>query len=267
MKTSWVKTNVRSMLVWAVAVIMVSSLHVTTWAKSSGSEVLRNNMFEDKLAKWETFGNPEEVIINSSNGATGVRFHSIAGNNSSGIRQGVDVDVSDCSEAILRAGYSVKMQRLSGTGWQGREAPFFIFVTYTDVNGVLHDALPIYPGYYRGEDQSRRMYWDGFYYIDPDQQSMSKFGSKVQAGVDYNYTVNLMEAIYPKPQIIHYVGAGGSGWPERDSSLYWISLMVYHKEKEERPSNGHPDGKIIYPKEIENCEPCKRLWNANNQKS
>lgn len=27
------------------------------------------------------------------------------------------------------------------------------------------------------------------------------------------------------------------------------------------------DGKIIYPKEIENCEPCKRLWMANNQKS
>jgi len=27
------------------------------------------------------------------------------------------------------------------------------------------------------------------------------------------------------------------------------------------------DGKIIYPKEIENCEPCKRLWLVNNQKS
>lgn len=27
------------------------------------------------------------------------------------------------------------------------------------------------------------------------------------------------------------------------------------------------EGRIIYPKEIENCEPCKRLWLANNQKS
>lgn len=26
------------------------------------------------------------------------------------------------------------------------------------------------------------------------------------------------------------------------------------------------DGKVIFPKEIENCEPCKRLWLANNLK-
>jgi len=26
------------------------------------------------------------------------------------------------------------------------------------------------------------------------------------------------------------------------------------------------DGKTVFPKEIENCEPCKKLWLANNEK-
>lgn len=47
-----------------------------------------------------------------------------------------------------------------------------------------------------------------------------------------------------------------------------LSFVAAHAEPllGEEGAKKSSDGKIIYPKEIENCEPCKRLWLANNLK-
>ncbi len=47
-----------------------------------------------------------------------------------------------------------------------------------------------------------------------------------------------------------------------------LSFVAAHAQPTvgEEGAKKSSDGKIIYPKEIENCEPCKRLWLANNLK-
>lgn len=48
-----------------------------------------------------------------------------------------------------------------------------------------------------------------------------------------------------------------------------LTFVVAHAQPlvGEEGAKKSSDGKVIYPKEIENCEPCKRLWLANNQKA
>ena len=47
-----------------------------------------------------------------------------------------------------------------------------------------------------------------------------------------------------------------------------LTFVVAHAQPlvGEEGAKKSSDGKVIYPKEIENCEPCKRLWLANNLK-
>lgn len=156
-------------------------------------------------------------------GTDGFRFYSTSGNNRIGVMQQLNADVSACSSLVLSATVIANTQTLSGTGHQGREAPVAVFVSYTDVTGVTHNGLPVYPG----EAQNNRMYWHGFYYLDPvNDGSATYFGTKVGRSAAYTFETDLMTKLSPKPKFIHFIGAEGAGWPVRDGSIFRLSLKA-----------------------------------------
>ena len=154
----------------------------------------------------------------------GIRFRSETGNTRMGIMQTINADVSGAQKLILTAVVKPVEQRLDGTGWQGREAPVAIFVTYTDVSGVVRNGLGSMAN--PPESQANRMFWHGFYYLDPSGNSQSWNGTKVGQGSWYTYEVDLT-SLNPKPKTIHAVGAEGSGWSVRDGKIQSLSLKYY----------------------------------------
>ncbi|MDI6744679.1 MAG: LCCL domain-containing protein [Thermodesulfovibrionales bacterium] len=148
----------------------------------------------------------------------GVRFKSILGNNRIGIMQTLNADVSSCSSLVLSAAVKADHQTLTGTGWQGREAPVALFMAYTDINGTVHNQLSENPN-----DTARRMFWHGFYYADPAPPSLTIFGTKVGKSAWHTYTVDLA-ALNPRPKFIQFIGAEGAGWPQRDGKIGSMSL-------------------------------------------
>jgi hypothetical protein len=154
----------------------------------------------------------------------GIRFRSETGNTRMGIMQTINADVSGAQKLILTAVVKAVEQRLDGTGWQGREAPAALFVTYTDVNGQVRKGLGSMAN--PPEPQADRMFWHGFYYADPTGNSRNWNGTKVNRGGWYTYEVDLM-SLNPKPKTIHAVGAEGSGWSVREGKIQSISLK-YH---------------------------------------
>jgi hypothetical protein len=154
----------------------------------------------------------------------GIRFRSESGNTRMGIMQTINTDVSGAQKLILTAVVKAVEQRLDGTGWQGREAPVAIFVTYTDVNGQVRKGLGSMAN--PPEPQADRMFWHGFYYADPTGNSRDWNGTKVNRGGWYTYEVDLM-SLNPKPKTIHAVGAEGSGWSTREGKISLLSLKYY----------------------------------------
>ena len=148
----------------------------------------------------------------------GVRFKSILGNNRIGIMQTINADVSSCSSLVLSAAVKADYQTLTGTGWQGREAPVAVVMSYTDINGTVHNQLSENPN-----DTARRMFWHGFYYADPAPPSLTVFGTKVSKSSWHTYTVDLA-ALNPRPKFIQFIGAEGAGWPQRDGKIGSMSL-------------------------------------------
>ena len=148
----------------------------------------------------------------------GVRFKSILGNNRIGIMQTLNADVSSCSSLVLSATVKADYQTLTGTGWQGREAPVAVFMSYTDINGTVHNQLSENPN-----DTARRMFWHGFYYADPAPPSLTVFGTKVSKSSWHTYTVDLA-ALNPRPKFIQFIGAEGAGWVQRDGKIGSMSL-------------------------------------------
>ena len=156
--------------------------------------------------------------------ADGIRFRSGAGNTRMGIMQTINVDVSGAQKVILTAVVKAVEQTLDGTGWQGREAPVSVLVTYTDVNGQVRKGLGSMAN--PPESQTDRMFWQGFYYADPTGNSRNWNGTKVSRGSWYTYEFDLM-SLNPKPKTIHAVGAEGSGWPTREGKIQSLSLKYY----------------------------------------
>ena len=154
----------------------------------------------------------------------GVGFRSAAGNTRMGIMQAINADVSGAQKLILTAVVKAVEQRLDGTGWQGREAPVALLVTYTDVNGQVRKGLGSMAN--PPEPQADRMFWHGFYYLDPTGNSRNWNGTKVNRGAWYTYEIDLM-SLNPKPKLIHAVGAEGSGWSVREGKIRSISLKYY----------------------------------------
>jgi hypothetical protein len=166
-----------------------------------------------------------EVIIESD----GIRFKSMSGNRRIGIMQTLNTDVSSCSSLVLTAAIKADYQTLGGTGWQGRESPVALFMAYTDVNGVVHNLLSENPN-----DTARRMFWHGFYYADPTPPGLTVFGTKVQKGIWHTYTLDLM-TLNPRPKFIHFIGAEGAGWAQRDGRIGSISLQCRGEASVQQP--------------------------------
>ncbi|MCZ7381574.1 MAG: hypothetical protein O8C64_08430 [Candidatus Methanoperedens sp.] len=199
--------------------VTITPTVTATPTKPSGGEMVTNGDFSSGLGGWtimEWFKASDgkgEVTAESD----GIRFLSKSGNNNIGIMQTLNADVSGCLALNLRATIKADEQALSGTGFNGREAPIAVFARYTDINGVLHGNL--------GEDPKdpNRMFWTGLYFMDPTGSSITDFGIKTQKGEWYNYEFDLMK-LSPKPKTIDIVGAEGAGWPPRDGKVKSISL-------------------------------------------
>jgi hypothetical protein len=154
----------------------------------------------------------------------GIKFKNTEGNTRMGIMQILDVDVTNARNLILNAVVKADVQTLTGTGWQGREAPIEVTVTYTDVQGIKRVGLGSMAN--PPESQADRMFWHGFYYAPPEGYSQTWHGTKVDQGQWYTFQFDLM-TLRPQPKIIHAVGAGGSGWPVREGKVSSISLKVF----------------------------------------
>lgn len=141
-----------------------------------------------------------------------------------GIMQTINADVSGAQKLILTAVVKAVEQRLDGTGWQGREAPVALFVTYTNINGQVRKGLGSMAN--QPESQADRMFWHGFYYLDPTGNSRNWNGTKVNRGTWYTYEFDLL-SLNPKPKTIHAVGAEGSGWSVREGKISSLSLKYY----------------------------------------
>lgn len=148
----------------------------------------------------------------------GIKIQSSLGDKRVGLMQKIDADVSSFQSLLFTAEVKVDKQRLGGTGWNGREAPLALFVTYTDVNGVKHDRLPL-----KADDMERRMFWRGLYILKPQPPASDIYGLSLETGVWSTVSFELME-LDPKPRIIHSFGVEGSGRAPRDASVRRVSL-------------------------------------------
>lgn len=194
------------------------TLPPTTPSKPQG-ELIKNGGMQGSanwtIAEWYRPSNGKGEVSFDNNG---VRFLSQSGNTHIGILQNVNLDVSGCSQLIFSATVRADQQRLTGTGYNGREAPIAVYVKYTDASGAVHDQLSENP------NEPRNMFWNGFYFLDPVAPSIAAHGTKVVKGNWLNYSVDLMTR-NPKPKYIHFLGAEGCGWPVREGRAKNLSLQ------------------------------------------
>ena len=186
---------------------------------SSTVEVLPIETFASGLGLWY-----EEVWYKktSSSGevttGNGINFKSTEGNTRSGIMIDLNKDVSGFNSLTLAANVEADTQSLSGTGWQGREAPVAIAISYQDVSGKDHNLLGENP------NDPSQMFWRGFYYLDPtDNSSKTTNGIKVTQGKSYDFSFDLM-SLNPKPKEIYYVAIEGAGWGPRTGRVSSINI-------------------------------------------
>lgn len=206
--------------------VEIKGIRTGTPQPSFGEKEFLSNVSLTSLSGWtihrwmQSTGDRGEVTQESD----GIKFRNTAGNTRMGIMQTINADVSGAQKLILRAVVNAVQQNLTGTGWQGREAPVAVMVTYTDVSGVVRNGLGSMAN--PTESQTNRMFWHGFYYANPTGDSRDWNGTKVGQGSWYTYEVDLM-SLNPKPKIIHAVGAEGSGWPTREGKITFLSLKYY----------------------------------------
>ncbi|MGV8057670.1 MAG: PAN domain-containing protein [Smithellaceae bacterium] len=187
-----------------------------------GTELVSQPSLQNGLRSWtiEEWYKPSDgkgEIITDNNG---IAFRGTKENSRVGIMQSLNnLDVTTYGKIFLTAQIRTEEQKLDGTGWQGREGPVAVFVSYTDVNGLLHNGLPIMPS----ESQTNRMFWEGFYHVDPTGSSHNWHGTKIGKGQWYTYQYDLM-TLSPRPKILHFVGAEGAGWPTREGRIALLSL-------------------------------------------
>jgi len=136
-----------------------------------------------------------------------------------GIMQNINQDVSTVQSLVVSALIRVDDQSTPGTGPHARTAPIALFVTYTDVDGVVHDLIGEEP------ESPTRMFWHGFYIDDTGEVSQTGHGTRVRRGQWYLYERELMN-LRPRPRYIHTIGVDGSGAEPRSAKLRWIRLTV-----------------------------------------
>lgn len=187
-------------------------------APEEGREFVVNPTLSHMAAGWQTCIDfqPAEYQAELVTLDQGIQLKSTFGDKRAGLIQKLETDISAFHSLILSAEVKVDSQRVSGTGFDGREAPLALFVTYTDVNGVKHDQLA-------AGDTERRMFWHGLYILKPQLPATDRNGSLTEAGVWRTVSFELM-ALDPKPRLIHSIGAEGSGRAPRDASIRKLSL-------------------------------------------
>jgi hypothetical protein len=222
-----VKRSVHSAVLLVIFLLITGlSLPVTARAddQSLARELIANGQFRGlqgwTIHEWYSPSTGKgEVILEPD----GVKFKSTSGNNRIGVMQTLNVDVSRAGSLVLTASLKASGQQLDGTGWQGREAPVAVFAAYTDVNGVVHNGIPSMAN--PSEPQGNRMFWEGFYFIDPTGNSRNWHGTKVLKDQFYTFQFDLM-TLYPKPKTIQFVGAEGAGWSPREGKIASLSLRL-----------------------------------------
>ncbi|MFA4890874.1 MAG: hypothetical protein WC604_00765 [Candidatus Gracilibacteria bacterium] len=198
-----------------------SSTPATSEEAVLANEVLALETFSSGLGAWyeETWyakkSSGGEVVASDD----GLTFKGVQSNSRSGVMLDLNRDVSEFEKLNLKVIIEADIQTLEGTGFQGREAPVAIAVSYQGVDGSEHTSL--------GEDPNAagQMFWRGFYYLDPtgDQSGIIN-GVKVSQGQPYTFKFDLM-SLNPKPQKIYFVALEGAGWKEREGKVSSISIV------------------------------------------
>lgn len=203
---------------WARRTAAIKRLSLV--APEAGRELLANPTLAQMAAGWQPCLDfkPAADLVGLTPLPQGMRLASVVDGQRSGLLQTIDADVSGCQSLLLTAEIRVDRQSLGGTGWYGREAPLALFATYTDVNGVRHDQLPLTAA-------GARMFWHGWYILKPQPPAVAQNGTAVAAGGWRRVSFDLL-ALEPKPRIIHAVGVEGSGRAPREAAVRKISLTA-----------------------------------------
>lgn len=197
-----------------------SLMRLSLIAPEEGHELVKNPSLEKMAAGWLPCVDfkPTEYQADLVPIATGIQLKSSFGDKRVGLMQNVEADVSRFSSLLLTAEVKVDAQRLGGTGYNGREAPLALFVTYTDELGIRHDQLPL-----AVEDTKQRMVWQGLYIMQPQPPASAAYGLYVQPGEWQTICLELMK-LEPRPKTIHSVGVESAGRSPRDASVRRFSV-------------------------------------------
>lgn len=182
--------------------------------------VLPKETFSSGLGAWyeETWYKKQNSGGEVVTGSNGLTFKGVQSNSRSGVMLDLNQDVNEFKKLNLEVVVQADIQTLEGTGFQGREAPIAVAMSYQDVDGTEHNLL--------GEDPnaSGQMFWRGFYYLDPADKSGSINGVKVPQAKPYTFKFDLMR-LNPKPTKIYFVSLEGAGWKEREGKIISISIV------------------------------------------
>ncbi len=183
--------------------------------------ILATETFSSGLGSWyeETWYAKKDSGGEVVTGDDGLTLKGVQSNSRSGVMLDMNRDVSEFEKLKLELIVEADTQKLEGTGFQGREAPVAIAVSYQGVDGSEHRTLSEDP------NADGQMFWRGFYYLDPtSKQSGIINGVKVQQGQPYTFKFDLM-SLNPKPQKIYFVALEGAGWKDREGKVISISII------------------------------------------
>jgi hypothetical protein len=252
----------RSILVLVSSGVLASGCGIDGWLWSGGSKAPApsqpvisdcNLLPQVQFSKTANLAGWAETIWydkKDSGGLTslrddGVYFDASTGNSRSGFRYDfLDNNLSDCQNLLLKLTVNVKSQTLAGTGYDAREAPAAVAISYIDVNGLTHSSLNAINSGDPDDRASSRLFWQGFYTVASSGREAG--GVKVEAGKNFDYSVDLM-AIEPKPAKILWLTLEGSGWAPRSGSFQSASLIGETKEAASRPKSDDSINKIPSP--------------------
>jgi hypothetical protein len=152
-------------------------------------------------------------------GTDGLVLTGLEGNSRGGAMIDLGVDVSGFPHLVAALDGVVYDQTLSGTGWNGREAPLALVISYVDAAGETHTGL--------GEDPAApgQMFYAGFVYLPPgDDGSVMTNGVQVGRGAPFSFEHDLM-TLDPPPVTILSVAVDGGGWSSRSAEVYRVRLV------------------------------------------
>jgi len=197
-----------------------SSNSNSTKQSTKSADVLPVTTFTNGLGSWY-----EEVWYEAASsggevttGSGGVTFTAKQSNSRSGIMIDLNKDVSKYKKVTINLKGVVNSQTLTGTGFNGREAPVAVAVAYQATDGSQHILLGENP------TATTQMFWRGFYYLDPSSGSGKINGVKVSQNKQFSFSFDLM-TLSPKPETIYYAALEGAGWKSRQGSVSSFNIV------------------------------------------